>query len=191
MAFLRRDGRSEDAAREMAHGFFEWLLMKDRLASLDRERARFRSYLLGALKHYLSHRRERAERLKRGGGKTPLPLEEAPEFPDMQSLPPDREFDRQWALHVIRSALERLESDWQQAVPFVAFRPFLTAESVRGDLSELAKAHQLNENTVRGLLSRLRKKMRQEIRAQVAETLPSLDQLDDEMQSLFDALGDG
>ncbi len=60
VAFLKREGRGEDAARELAHGFFAWLLSRDTFAKLERDRGRFRSYLLGALKHYISHQREHA-----------------------------------------------------------------------------------------------------------------------------------
>ena len=67
VTFLRKEGRAEDGARELAHGFFEWLLSRDSLRRLERGRGRFRSYLLGALKHYLADERDRARRLKRGG----------------------------------------------------------------------------------------------------------------------------
>src|SRR4029434_1612939 len=68
VAFLRRSGREEDAAREQAHEFFAHVLERDPFGGATRERGRFRSYLLGALKHFLAREHERAERLKRGGG---------------------------------------------------------------------------------------------------------------------------
>ena len=114
VAFLRRSGRDADAAREMAHEFFAHLLEKPNLDGAEPERGRFRSYLLGALKHHLSHRRERDARQKRGGGAEMIPLDAGTDTSpgvdpgDPQTLPPDREFDRQWALHVLRRATDAL-----------------------------------------------------------------------------------
>src|SRR5690606_25372052 len=74
VAFLRRDGRSADAARETAHEFFERLLEAPNLGGAEPERGRFRTYLLGALKHHLGHQRERAHREKRGAGAEMVPI---------------------------------------------------------------------------------------------------------------------
>src|SRR5262245_8380098 len=75
VAFLAR-GEGETEAREIAHEFFGTLLNGDPLARLEREGGRFRSYLLGALKHFLSHRRAHHSRLKRGGGAEAVALTE-------------------------------------------------------------------------------------------------------------------
>ena len=75
VAFLRADGREADGAREVAHGFFEELLATPQLGGAERGRGRFRSYLLGALKHYLSHQRERQQSQKRGGTAELISLE--------------------------------------------------------------------------------------------------------------------
>ena len=73
VAFLRRDGRGEDAAREKAHAFFASVLASG-VGAPERERGRFRSYLLGALKHFLSKHRDAALAEKRGGGAEHIPL---------------------------------------------------------------------------------------------------------------------
>jgi DNA-directed RNA polymerase specialized sigma24 family protein len=147
VAFLRKEGRKEDVARELAHGFFAWLLSGDALKQLDRNRGRFRSYLLGALKHYLSHERDRAQRKKRGEGASHTPIglgTDATPGVDPQeslSLPPDREFDRQWALHVLREAMVALEKEWNDAgkkEQFSQLRPFLDGDAEHGALVEFA-----------------------------------------------------
>lgn len=197
-AFLRRSGREEDAARDTAHGFFEWLLSRDPFAAADRQRGRFRSYLLGALKHYLSHEREKQQSQKRGGRATHLPLsgestDTSPglELPDNSTLPPDREFDRQWALHVLRRALEALEKEFTQTgetARFLLLKPFLTGESTHGGLSALAAAEGWPESTARSHLHRLRQRFRHCVKREITPTLASGDETPDEMALLMNAL---
>src|ERR1700722_12435517 len=109
-AFLRCELRDADAARELAHDFFAHMLAGGTIARAEQERGRFRSYLLGAVKHFLSHHREAGRRLKRGGGVKDLSLNdtEVGSVPDARVLSPDAAFDRQWALTVIARALEAL-----------------------------------------------------------------------------------
>src|SRR5687767_7264699 len=121
VAFLRRDGRDADFARETAHEFFARLLEVPALGGAEPGRGRFRSYLLGALKHFVSQRREHALRLKRGGGAEMVPIAPGTDTSpgidpgDLQTLPPDREFDRQWALHVLRRATGALAAEWRSS----------------------------------------------------------------------------
>jgi RNA polymerase sigma-70 factor (ECF subfamily) len=200
VAFLRRGGSGEEGAREQAHAFFEWVLSRDALAGVDPQRGRFRSYLLGALKHFLSHARERERRLKRGGGREAVPLrddsagtEPGLRVADERMLPPDREFDRQWALHVLRRALEETERQCRDEGPegeagFARLRPFLTGDAAHGGLAALAAAHGLNEATVRARLHRLRRRFRQCVKREVAPTLAFEGEVEDELTVLLAAL---
>jgi DNA-directed RNA polymerase specialized sigma24 family protein len=90
-AFLRYELRDADAARELAHDFFAHMLAGGAIARAEQERGRFRSYLLGAVKHFLSHQREASRRLKRGGGVENISLNEteARSVPDAGVLSPD------------------------------------------------------------------------------------------------------
>ncbi|MES2705962.1 MAG: sigma-70 family RNA polymerase sigma factor [Verrucomicrobiota bacterium] len=196
-AFLRRGGRDEDAARDTAHGFFEWVLSRDPFAAADRQRGRFRSYLLGSLKHYLSREREKQHSLKRGGQSPHLSLQEntgtSPglELPDHATLPPDREFDRQWALHVLRRALEALEKEFTrtgETARFLLLKPFLTGEATHGGLSALAATEGWVESTARSHLHRLRLRFRQCVKREITPTLASGDETPDEMALLMNAL---
>lgn len=112
-AFLRCELRDADAARELAHDFFAHLLTGGAIARAEQERGRFRSYLLGAVKHFLSHQRAAQRRLKRGGGVEILSLNgtEVRAVPDAGVLSPDAAFDRQWALTVVAHALEALQHE--------------------------------------------------------------------------------
>ena len=113
-AFIRRNSPNEDAARDLTQEFFTRLLEGGSIVNVDPQHGRFRSYLLGAAKHFLADARERANRLKRGGGEVPVPLEPATdtspglEVPDLNAPAPDREFDRPWALTLLARALESL-----------------------------------------------------------------------------------
>jgi RNA polymerase sigma-70 factor (ECF subfamily) len=111
--FLRYDLRDADAARELAHDFFAHLLAGGAIARAEQERGRFRSYLLGAVKHFLSNQRDARRRLKRGGGVETVSLNEteACAVPDAGVLSPDAAFDRQWALTVVAHALEALRHE--------------------------------------------------------------------------------
>jgi DNA-directed RNA polymerase specialized sigma24 family protein len=197
VAFLRRDGRDVEAARETAHEFFERILEAPNLGGAEPGRGRFRSYLLGALKHHLAHERERALRQKRGAGAETIPItpgtDTSPGFDvdDTRALPPDREFDRQWALHVLRLATDALAAEWRSSgkeEQFAALQPFIGGEGHHGDLAALAG--QLGESaaTLRKTLSRMRHRFRQHVKAQLIPTLAESAEVDDEMRALLAAL---
>ena len=193
LAFLRRARGDEDAARDDAHAFFEWMLSRDALAGLDRGRGRFRSYLLGALKHFLARRHEASVRSKRGGGVTHVALDETGAFvpADERGMPPDREFDRQWAVHVLRRALARLESEVVAAGnggDFKEMVAFLTGESTHGAISALAEQRRIPEATLRSQIHRLRRQFRQCVKAEISPTVAESTEVDGEMRRLFEAL---
>ena len=153
IAFLRREGRDMDEARELAHEFFERVLEGEAIGGADRVQGRFRSYLLGAVKHFLSHRREAAQRRRRGAGVKPLSIDADTEgspalaIADEENLPPDAAFDRQWALTVLSRALHalRLEAETEgNAKLFDHLQPWLTGEAAHGDQGALAESLGLN-----------------------------------------------
>ena len=198
VAFLRASKRDPDAARELAHGFFEELLAKPQLGGAHARRGRFRSYLLGALKHYLSHQRDRSQSLKRGGEAEFIPLETSTDTSpgidpvDEQMLPPDREFDRQWALHILQRAVTALEQEWQssgRAEEFSQLQPFIGGASAHGDLATLAESRGENPATLRKTVSRMRQRFRQLVKAELTPTLTTVSEADAEMQELLAALG--
>ncbi len=197
VAFLRRSGRDAETAREAAHEFFARVLEAPNLGGAEPGRGRFRSYLLGALKHHLSHQRQHALREKRGGGAEMIALqaetETSPgiEFGDPRVLPPDQEFDREWALHVLRLATDALASEWQVAgrhEQFVALQPFIGGERQHGDLSSLAEGLGENAASLRKTLSRMRQRFRHHVKAQLGATLDENADIEDEMRALLAAL---
>jgi DNA-directed RNA polymerase specialized sigma24 family protein len=197
VAFLRCELREADAARELTHEFFARILAGDALVSAERERGQFRSYLLGAVKHFLSHRREAARRLKRGGGAECVSLDddekaEARSVADARVLTPDAAFDRQWALTVLARALEALRLECAaegREILFEQVKPWLTGDAAQGDQTALAANCGLNGTALKVAVHRMKKRFRQSVKAEVAGTLDDFGQVEAEMRVLFAALG--
>lgn len=196
-AFLRCEVREEDAARELAHDFFANILQGGAIIHAEQERGRFRSYLLGAVKHFLSHYHQAERRLKRGGGVETISLNdtdlsEARPLPDATVLSPDAAFDRQWALTVVDRALEALRSECVsegRADFFEQVKPWLTGDAARGDQMALAGSCGMNANALKVAVHRLKRRFRQLLKAQVAGTLNDPALVAAEMRDLFAALG--
>ena len=196
VAYLRRAGYDRDGgARDLAHGFFGSLLEGTGIARLERGETRFRSYLLGALKHFLAHEWRREQTQKRGGGKTPISLDEVDSpTPADPALPPDAWFDQQWAVTLIERALDALEAECEADGNATAFRnltPWLTGEAEHGDQAELAERAGIPRNTLKSTIHRLRRRFRKAVKAEVERTLADGGDVEEEMSALFAALGGG
>lgn len=191
--FLRCELRDADGARELAHDFFAHMLAGGTIARAGQERGRFRSYLLGAVKHFLSHHREARQRLKRGGGVENISLNdtEARSVPDARVLLPDAAFDRQWALTVVAHALEALRQECVadgRADFFERVKPWLTGDTTRGDQTALAASCGMTANALKVAVHRLKRRFRQLLKAEVAGTLDDPALVEAEMRELFAAL---
>jgi DNA-directed RNA polymerase specialized sigma24 family protein len=192
-AFLRCELRDADAARELAHDFFAQVLAGGAIARAQQERGRFRSYLLGAVKHFLSHCREAQRRLKRGGGAEQFSLNdtEARSVADASVLTNEATYDRQWALTVVANALESLRCECVaegRAEFFEQVKPWLTGEAAHGDQSALAARCGMNANALKVAVHRLKRRFRQLLKSEVAGTLDDPGLVEDEMRALFAAL---
>ncbi len=195
-AFLRCELRSADAARDVAHDFFAHVLSGGAFDHAEQERGRFRSYLLGAVKHFLSHRREAARRQKRGGGSPAISLNdteatEARAVADASALSPDEAFDRQWALTVVSRSLEALRCECMaegRADFFENVKPWLTGDAAHGDQSAMAAQCGMNANALKVAIHRLKRRFRELLKAEVAGTLDDAAKVEEEMRALFAAL---
>jgi len=193
VAFLRCELRDADAAREMSHAFFAEMLAGGTIHTAARERGRFRSYLLGAVKHFLSHQREAAQRLKRGGGVEAVSLEdtEAQVVADARQPTPDTAFDRQWALTLLSRALSDLQRECElegKATVFEKLQPWLTGDAAHGDQLELAASLDMNLNSLKSQIHRLKSRFRALVKEQIAATMNEGGSIDEEMTVLFAAL---
>lgn len=188
VAFLRREGRDEDAAREAAHAFFAGLLTGG-VGAPEPERGRFRSYLLGALKHHLGKHRAAAVAGKRGGGAEHVPLvtetDTSPGLP-IPAAPDDTlAFDREWAFTLIARALAALEAEHaEKASIFTTLKPWLDGGA---NCSQAAAAQVLgmSETAVKVVIHRLRVRFRELIRAEVAATVNDASEVPDELRHLI------
>lgn len=196
VAYLRHAGYDRDGqARDLAHGFFGSLLDGPGIARLERGETRFRSYLLGALKHFLAHQWRKQQTLKRGGGKVILSLDDTDtKTPADPALPPDAWFDQQWAVALIERALDALEAECKaegNATEFHKLTPWLTGEAEHGDQADLAERAGIPRSTLKSTIHRLRRRFRKAVKAEVERTLAKGGDVEEEMAALFVALGGG
>jgi DNA-directed RNA polymerase specialized sigma24 family protein len=185
LQFARRWCGNEDRAKDLAHGFFEDLLGRESLGAADPAKGRFRSYLLAATKHYLSHRRDNESAAKRGGGVEVVTLDDAGECGISADW--EVEFDRAWALALIRRALDSLEAESEaagKAEHFRILRPWLDG-GLQGDAAEAAATLQLSPTALKVAIHRLRQKFRQKIRDEIAATVDARE-VDEEFRHLVD-----
>jgi RNA polymerase sigma-70 factor (ECF subfamily) len=196
-AFIRRGAPDEDAARELTQEFFARLLARHGIAAVDPQRGRFRSFLLGAVKHFLADMRDHAHRLKRGAGQPMESLEEGTDtspglqLPDPNAPSPDREFDHKWALTLLDRALAALAQEHKasgKADQFEALKPWLSGDSEH--ISQAAAAAQLgvNEGAVKVAIHRLRRRFREVIKTEISQTVSDPAQVDAELHYLLEAL---
>jgi RNA polymerase sigma-70 factor (ECF subfamily) len=191
--FLQREGRTEDAARELTQEFFARLLARDGFATADPARGRFRSFVLGALRHFLGDQRDRDNAAKRGGGAIhePLPAltDTSPGRELAAAAPDDTWFDRQWALAIMDTALRALAAEHVsagKADQFEHLKPWLMgAAAAQADV-----VIQLgwSEGALKVAVHRLRKRFRELVRAEVAQTVPAFADVDAELRYLVEVL---
>ena len=199
VAFLCCGGRTTDAARDLAHQFFARILERNGLDGADPQRGRFRSYLLGAVKHFLHLAREREERTKRGGGQEHLALAPATDTspgldpPDPSGLTPDVYFDRQWAVTVLDRALTAMERELADAGQYrelEVLKPWLTGDCQGCSQSQADAARELtmSEGAVKVAIHRLRRRFREAVRQEIASTLNNAADVPSEMEHLLAVL---
>ncbi|MCW5556989.1 MAG: sigma-70 family RNA polymerase sigma factor [Verrucomicrobiae bacterium] len=190
--YIRRQGWDEDSARDLTQEFFARLLDKDWLQGVRPEIAKFRAFLLTAVKRFLSGEHDRQVTLKRGGGAAALPLdpEHLPALA-LGTLTPEQAFDRQWALAVINRAMGALRGEVETAGRgrlFTAVAEFVSCEPEAGAYHQPAAALGMSRAAVAMAVHRLRLRLRELVRAEVAQTLADPRQVEAEMRELMAAL---
>jgi RNA polymerase sigma-70 factor (ECF subfamily) len=196
-AYVRRHVADVHEAQDMTQQFFTWLLEKNALAAASPERGRFRAFLLTAAKHFLANQRDRAKAQKRGGGLRPLRLDLAAGesrlgIEPSDDMTPERLFERQWVLTLLDLVMQRLETECRLAgrlEQFERLKGVLAGQQDRLPYAALGAELKISEDAARQAASRLRKRYRELLRAEVAQTLADPGDIDDEIRSLFAALG--
>jgi len=193
-AFVRRQGQSPHDAQDLTQAFFARLLAHNFLGDADPGKGRFRSFLLGALKHFLSDEWDRARAQKRGGGVRFIALDAESAETRYAMEPADESsaetiYDRRWALALLDQVLARLRDEFTREGKervFDELKAALTGAKI--PYAEIATRLDLKEGAVRTAVHRLRTRYRDLLRAEIAETVASPAEVDAEMQHLFAAL---
>lgn len=199
--FLRREGRSDDDCRELTQEFFSQLLAKNAIGSADPGKGRFRSYLLGALKHFLANDRRAAGRLKRGGDAVieSIDVGDSDASPGMQVEDPDGAstdawFDRHWALAVMERGLNSVRQSFEisgKGSQFEVLKPWLMGDGGRLSQSQAAAELGMTDGAVKVAIHRLRQKLGEAIRMEIAETVDREEEIAGELRYLIEALRAG
>jgi RNA polymerase sigma-70 factor (ECF subfamily) len=195
-AFARRRGLDHHAAQDAVQGFFARLIEKEDLRSADPSRGRFRSFLLSGLSNFLANawNRDRAE--KRGGTLARLSIDEAAAEERFASelaieASPEKAFEREWAREVLSRSLAALEAEWDRASRrelFGRLKPFLASEATAEAQAAIAVELSKTENAVRIALHRLRKRLGELLRLEVADTVADPGEVEAELEELLRAL---
>lgn len=197
--FIRHTGRGDDGARELTQEFFARLLARRGLDTVEPGRGRFRSYLLGAVKHFLAGQHDRAMAAKRGGGQAPLSIAAGAspdtaselQIPDPAGPVPDSVFDRQWAWTLVGRVVDRLAADFAaegRGEHFDTLKPWLLGEMESLSQAEAAGRLGLTEGAVKVAIHRLRRRFRDGIQAEISHTIGDPSQVQDELRYLLEVL---
>ena len=191
--FILRQGRDATQAQDLTQEFFTHLLAKNPLASLSPDKGRFRSFLLAAVKHFLADDFDRAHTLKRGGGQSFVPLDDAAEnrdwLPASNNANPDHAFDRQWALAVLDRALAALRNEFVtagKADHFQYLSDFLSREGSGAEYDAIGEALHMKAGAIAVAVHRMRLSYRRLVRQEVAHTVSNPWEIDEEMRYLLE-----
>jgi DNA-directed RNA polymerase specialized sigma24 family protein len=195
-AFVRRNGYDREQAQDLTQGFFTQLLEKRFLVDADQQRGKFRSFLLTAVKHFLANEWDREHALKRGGGKVPVSIDvvaaESWYAPSVVAEgTPESLFERRWALSLLERTLARLRAEFVAAgktSQFDSLSPFLNKDSGDKRYEDLAEQLGLSAGALRMSVHRMRRRYRDLLREEIAHTVSTTDEIDDEIRFLVSTL---
>lgn len=191
-AYLRRGGCNEDDAKDLVQSFYAFLQEKQALAKADRERGKFRSFLLASLQNFLSHENERARAEKRGGGREPIFLDalEATEryrLEPFDAETPETLFELRWAQTLLEQTLSGLRADFvargKQRL-FEGLQPFLTPGAGDTSYQSVAERLGLPLSAVKTSVRRMRLDYRARLREEIGRTVSRPDEIDEELRYL-------
>ena len=195
-AYIRRKGLAPADAQDVTQEFFCRLIGKNHLASVDRRRGSFRSFLLASVNHLLANEWDKARALKRGGGRQVISLDaEVAEGRYVQEPAAqdsaEKAFDRRWATTLLERALAILREEFAEEgkrAQFDLLKGFLSDVACEGDYAALAEPLGLEDGGVAVAVHRLRVRYREIVRAEIAQTVADEAELKEEMRHLFAVL---
>jgi len=191
-AYVRRQGYAADQAQDLTQEFFARLLARNYLRSVDRQKGKFRWFLLAAMEHFLAKEWRDAHRLKRGGGKTILSLDER-DAEDRYRIEPaepmtaERLYERRWALTLLDQAMQRLRAEFEAAdkLPlFEVLQIFLSGERPGVTQAQAGGRLNMSEGAMNVAVHRLRRRYAELLREEIGNTVSSPDEVDEELRYL-------
>jgi RNA polymerase sigma-70 factor (ECF subfamily) len=192
-AFVRRQGHGAQDAEDLTQEFFARFLAKEYFGRADPALGRFRSFLLACLKNFLLEQGRQARRLKRGGGQTVISLdsrsaEERYGSEPMDPMTPEQVYERRWALTLLETVLARLGEEQSTAGKgqvFTQLKEHLWGEAGETGYAEKAVHLGMTEGAVKVAVHRLRRRLRDLLREEVAHTVATGDDIDEELRHLI------
>jgi len=194
--YVRRQGHSPADAQDLTQEFFARLLARNDLATVDRSKGRFRSFLLASLKHFLANEWDKAKAQKRGGGRVPLSIdgsaaENSYAFEPVENVTPEKLYERRWALALLQQVMSQLKAEYAREVKadvFEALKGTLTGEGRTAGYAQIAERLGSSEGAIKVAAHRLRRRYRELLRAEIANTVSGPAEIEEEVRALFAAL---
>jgi RNA polymerase sigma-70 factor (ECF subfamily) len=196
-AYVRRKGYRPEEAQDLTQEFFAQLIAKEHFRLADRNKGKFRGFLLATLDYFLAREWTRAHRQKRGGQFTFISMDEQPPEERYQLEPadletPERKFLRQWALTVLKQAMNALQAECKangKALLFREAKNLISGERYGAAYAQISQNLNMSEGAVRVAVHRLRQRYGELLRCEVAHTVNSEEEVDEELRYLFQVLG--
>ena len=192
-SFVQRQGVGPEEAKDVTQAFFVDLLEHKSLTAVRKEKGRFRSYLLGALKYFLADERRRAMAIKRGKGQRLIPLEELSGEERLEMEPADpvtaeQIYERRWASTVLERVLSRSKDEYRaagNAALFDSLKQLLPDEPGAPSQADIAAQLGMTENAVRQAFYRFRQRYQSLLREEIAHTVATPGDVEDELRHLI------
>jgi RNA polymerase sigma-70 factor (ECF subfamily) len=196
-AYLRRRGWGEPDAQDLTQGFFAQLLERRSIQAVEREKGKFRSFLLASLNYYVADERDRANAQKRGGGREALSLdvqeaEQRYRLEPADQRSPEKIFELRWAMTLLDQVLARLAAEFSAAGKpelFNRLKPYLVEGSGEKTYAETAREGGMTEEALKKAVQRMRRRYHQLFREEIAQTVASPAEVDEELRHLCAVLG--
>ena len=195
-AYVRRKGHSPDDAQDLTQEFFARLLEKNIAGKADRAKGKFRSFLLASLNHFLANEWRDASARKRGGDRVALSLDLAAgesrySLEPAHELSAEKIYERRWALTLIEEALAKLRDELDAGGKLAMFehlKPYLGGDDTNVPYRQIAADLGKSEGAVKVAVHRLRRRCRELLLAEIAQTVNGPEDVDDELRDLFAAV---
>ena len=194
--YVRRQGEDDESAKDLTQGFFARLLEKNYLAQVQRERGKFRSFLLASLKHFLADEWDKARAQKRGGGQPIISLDDTTcedryRLEPAEAMDAEKLFERRWALTLLEQARTRVKEEYVKAGKaelYDRLNAFESGDQNAPSYAQVAAELGLTESAVKSAVFRMRQRYRELVREEVANTVESPAEVDEEIRHLISVI---